>query len=304
MIALAEISELIDRHSGGDGMHDCALPRVKLIRSSVPTEPIHTVYEPSLCLVAQGRKQAMLGQTRYVYDAAQFLIVSVDLPVIGSVVEASQDRPYLCIALGLNLPVLTELMLEIGDPAVGQAAVGEGAFPGLALTQVDPPMLDGFVRLLRLLDTPSDAAVLAPLAEREILYRLMRGPQRAMLRHIATAESRLTQISRAIAWLKHHYAKRVAIDRLAAVAGMSASSFHHHFKAITTMSPLQYRTQLRLQQARRLMVSEAMDAASAGFQVGYESPSQFSRDYGRLFGLPPMRDAARLRANPELGMVA
>ncbi|MCH8686410.1 AraC family transcriptional regulator [Pedomonas mirosovicensis] len=295
MSAIEEIAGIIDRHTGTDGMHCSALPRVRLIRSSRPTEPIHTVYTPTLCLVAQGAKQASLSDRSFSYDAAKFLVVSVDLPLLAWVSEASPERPYLCVAYDLDLNALSELMLERALPPLpGDDSVG------LALSEVEPGLLDVVLRLLRLLDTPQDAPVLAPLAEREILYRLLTGAQARMMRHIAVGENRLRQISRAIEWIKHHYANPFSVERLASAAGMSVSSFHYHFKAVTGLSPLQYRTQVRLQQARRLMVLEGLDAANAGFQVGYESPSQFSRDYSRTFGTPPLKDAMRLRGAASL----
>lgn len=257
------------------------------------------VYEPSLCLAVSGRKRVLVGDASFLYDSAQFLVVSVDLPVSGMVVDASADDPYLCLKLDLDVGALTELLLA-HDARVPHADHA----PSIAVGDVDAGLLDAAFRLLRLLDTPDDMAALAPLVEREILYRLLTGSQGAMLRHIATADSRLHQISRAVAWIKDHYAGAFSIDHLAALAGMSASSFHEHFKSVTRFSPLQYRTRLRLLEARRLMVAEAMDAASASFHVGYESPSQFNRDYSRAFGLPPLRDAARLRAAPEVGLTA
>ena len=299
MEQLRELADLIRRHTPQEGVHASPLPRLALVRSSTSTLPQPSLYEPALCIVAQGRKRAMLGDRAYIYDPATFLVVSVDLPAIGCVVEASAEEPYLSLRLDLNLPVLSELLLEQGG-----GAPATGAAPGLALSRMTPELLDSAVRLLRLLDKPADAPALAPLAEREILYRLLTGEQRAMVRHIACAESRLSQVSRAIAWIKRNFAASFSVERVAAEAGMSPSSFHQHFKAVTTMSPLQYRNQLRLQEARRLMVAEALDAATAGFRVGYESPSQFSRDYSRTFGAPPATDAGRLRASSELALVA
>lgn len=257
------------------------------------------VYEPSLCLAVSGRKRVLLGDASFIYDSAQFLVVSVVLPVSGMVVDASTDDPYLCLKLDLDVAVLGELLLA-HDARVPRS----DHTPSIAVGDTDAGLLDAALRLLRLLDAPDDIAALAPLAEREILYRLLTGPQGAMLRHIATADTRLHQISRAVTWIKDHYAGTLSIDHLAGLAGMSPSSFHEHFKKVTRFSPLQYRTRLRLLEARRLMVSDAMDAASAGFQVGYDSPSQFNRDYSRAFGLPPLRDAARLRAAPEFGLSA
>ena len=300
MDALSEMASLIGRHIPGDGMHECALPRLALIRSSTPTEPVHSVYDPCFCLVVQGRKQAALVGRSYVYDAANFVVVSVDLPIVGTVIEASPERPYLCIALKLDLPALAEIMLQSG--AASAPATG-GVF-GLGVGPPDPLLLDAVLRLLRLLDAPADAGVLAPLAEREILYRLLSGSQGAMLRHIGIASSHLSRISRAITWIKRNYAEPLSVEQLAHEAGMSPSSFHEHFRSVTSMSPLRYRTRIRLMEARRLMVSEGLDAATAGFRVGYESPSQFSREYSRTFGSPPLRDAARLRADPLPALVA
>ena len=300
MTAIAEMAEIIGRHTGSDGIHTSALPRLTLFKSSKPTEPIHNVYRPTLCLVAQGAKRALLGNCAYVYDPAKFLVVSVDLPVVASVIEASPEQPYLCAALDLDVAAIAALLVDQGVAP----APSEGSVPAIGLSEVEPALQDAMVRLLRLLDNPKDAPVLAPLAEREILYRLLMSGQGAMVRHIAAGESRLRQISRAIAWIRANYADTCRVERLAAEAGMSPSSFHHHFKAVTSMSPLQYRTQMRLQEARRLMVSEGLEAASAGFRVGYESPSQFSRDYSRTFGAPPSKDAARLRTTPEYAMVA
>jgi AraC-like DNA-binding protein len=293
MASLREMQDILLRHRPSDGIHPCPLPRVALVRSSEAGEPMPVVYEPSLCLAISGRKRVLIGDAGFVYDHAQYLVVSVDLPVTGMVLEASAEDPYLCLKLDLDVAVLGELLLAHDDrvPRSDHAA-------SIAVGEVDPAMLDTALRLLRLLDTPDDIPALAPLIERELLYRLLTGPQGAMLRHIATADTRLHQVSRAVAWIKDHYAGAFSIDHLAGLAGMSASSFHEHFKSVTRFSPLQYRTRLRLLEARRLMVSDAMDAASAGFQVGYDSPSQFSRDYAKAFGLPPLRDAARLRAMP------
>ncbi len=293
-----ELREIICRHLTFDGIEPCALPRVKLVRSSTTTASMPTIYQPSLCLVVQGRKHVTLGHLDYIYDASQYLVASVDLPLQGAILEASVERPYLCISLDLNIAVLSELILEYG---AGKPTAKSK--PGIALSTVTPDLIDAMVRLMRLLDTPKDIPALMSLTEREILYRLLNGEQGEMLRHIANADSRLSKVSRAVVWIRNHYTEPFSIDRLAQEAGMSSSSLHEHFKTVTTYSPLQYRTRLRLQEARRIMVSDALDAASAGFKVGYESPSQFSRDYVRVFGVPPMQDALRLRASPELGMV-
>jgi len=298
MNSLSRLAEILARHVEVDGIHESAIKGVGLIRASAPTMPMPVVYEPTLCLVAQGRKQAVLGTTAYVYDAAKYLVASVDLPVMGSVIEASAARPYLCLRLNLDTAELSELAIRHPAPEADN-----GAPPvGIALNKTTPELLEAAVRLAGLLDTPRDIGELAPLVVREILYRLLTGPGNGLVRHMAQANSRLNQIARAIVWIRAHYTEAWNIDDVADVAGMSRSSFHAHFKAVTSMSPLEFRTQLRLQEARRIMVAEAMDAASAGFRVGYESPSQFSRDYGRAFGMPPARDALRLRATSAVAM--
>ncbi len=291
MDSTQEMAEIIGHHLDFDSIEPCALARVKLIRSSNLSNSMPVIYEPALCLVAQGRKRVVLGQIAYVYDPSQYVVVTVDLPLLGSILEASEERPFLCVSLDLDVKVLSELLIEHG----GNVPPAESG-PGLILGDVTPELTDAMVRLLRLLDAPEDIAALAPLAEREILYRLMSMDQTGMMRHIANAQSRLSQISRAVLWIKANYAESFTVEQVADEAGMSASSLHEHFKAVTTYSPLQFRTRLRLQEARRVMVAEGLDAASAGFAVGYDSPSQFSRDYARAFGSPPMQDATRLRA--------
>jgi AraC-like DNA-binding protein len=293
MDTLARFVAAIARHAPVDGIHDTFLPGVRLIRSSSPTMPMPVLYERTLCLVAQGRKRAVLGTTAFVYDPAYYLVASVELPVTGAVIEASPDRPYLCLSLDLDMVVLGDLALR--HPSVGDDDLRD-ADTAMALNRTTPQLLDAALRLTELLDTPADIDALAPLVTREILYRLLTGAGNRIVRRMARGDSRQNQIARAIVWLRAHYARDCRIDEMADVARMSRSTFHAHFKAVTSMSPLEFRTQLRMQEARRLMVAEGMDAASAGYRVGYESPSQFSRDYARLFGVPPGRDAGRLRA--------
>jgi AraC-like DNA-binding protein len=294
METLTRLADILARHAPHDGIHACALPGVGLVRSSSPTMPMPVLYEPTLCLVAQGSKRVTVGSSAYVYDPAHYLVASVDLPVMGAVIEASAARPYLCLSLNLDMPTLADLALR--HPAVDEDGIGEGD-AGIALNRTTPELLDAAMRLAALLDTPADIPALAPLVTREILYRLLTGPGNGIVRRMASASSRQNQIARAIVWLRSHYTRDCRIDEMADVARMSRSTFHAHFKAVTAMSPLEFRTQLRMQEARRLMVAEGMDAASAGYRVGYESPSQFSRDYARLFGAPPARDAVRLRGS-------
>jgi AraC-like DNA-binding protein len=295
MTQLAALTEILSRHAPADGTFASPLPGVSLLRSSTPTMPMPVVYEPTLCIVAQGRKRAVLGATAFIYDAASYLIASVDLPVMGSVIEASAERPYLCLRLDLDMTALGELAIRY--PASGPEA---GGLPvGIALNRTTPALLDAATRLAGLLDTPDDIEALAPLIIREILYRLLTGDRGATIRQMARADSRLNQIARAIVWMRTHFREACPIEELAEMAGMSRSAFHAHFKAVTAMSPLEFRTHLRMHEAQRLMVGDAMDAASAGFSVGYGSPSQFSRDYTRIFGMPPARHAVRLRSSVE-----
>jgi AraC-like DNA-binding protein len=292
--AARELSGLIEQFTGADGVHATSIPRVVLLRSSHPTEQLHAVQEPAVCIVAQGRKQVMAGTSVYLYDRAKYLIASVDIPIVGQILEASPAAPYLCLRLDLDPAVIGALMLETETPKTA----GDTPSPALSLSTVTPELLDAAVRLVRLLAAPRDIPILAPLAEREILYRLLLGDQSSKLRQIAVAESKLQQINRAIGWIKRNFRDSFSIDAVAAEARMSPSTLHEHFKAVTSMSPLQYQKQLRLQEARRLILSRSLDAATAGHSVGYESPSQFSREYKRTFGAPPARDIARLRASP------
>jgi AraC-like DNA-binding protein len=248
------------------------------------------MYEPGLALVAQGAKQVLLGEENYRYDQANYLVTSIDLPVSSQVVDASPERPYLCVMLRFDARAIAELLADADLPA---SPVTAGR--GIAVSPLSEELLDTVLRLVRLLVAPRDLPVLAPLIERELLYRLLTSEQGPRLCHVATAGSRSHQISHAIDWLKNHYREPLRIDALATVVNMSPSSLHHHFRAITAMSPLQYQKQLRLQEARRLMLAGHCDVASAAHRVGYESPSQFSREYSRLFGAPPLRDVELLR---------
>jgi AraC-like DNA-binding protein len=292
--AARELARLIEQFTGSDGVHATAIPRVVLIRSSQPTEEIHAVQEPAVCIVAQGRKRVVAGRSVLEYDPAKYLVASVDVPIVGQIVEATPVAPYLCLRLDLDPAAIGALMLEAG---IGRGDSDQPG-PGLSLSEVTPELLDSAVRLVRLLAAPRDIPILAPLAERETLYRLLNGEQGEKLRQIAFAESKLQQVNRAIGWIKRNFREPFSIEAVAAEARMSASTLHEHFRAVTSMSPLQYQKQLRLQEARRLILSQSLDAAVAGHAVGYESPSQFSREYKRTFGAPPARDIARLRASP------
>lgn len=298
MDRLSELAILIDRFAPEGGSAPTILPRLHLARVTNPTEPMHVLQQPALCIAAQGRKRMILGERIYGYEPSNYLLVSADLPVIGCVMEASPEKPYLGMRLDIDQAALAALILEMD----GRDVQGGGPGSGILVSPLDEPLLDAAIRLLRLLDHPSDAAILAPLIEREIHYRLLTGDQAARLRQIALADSKLNQVNRAISWIKHNYARPFRIEVVAAEARMSPSSLHEHFKAVTAMSPLQYQKQIRLQEARRLILGQAVDAATAAHLVGYESPSQFSREYCRLFGAPPIRDAERLRASPDTGV--
>lgn len=290
MSPLERFRDAINRHTSDDGIVESPIPGVKLIRWASPTLPMPVIYEPTVCFVAQGRKRAMLGSSVFHYDPTSYLVASVGLPVVGSVIEASEGQPYLSIQLDLDAKVLGELALRHPRPAEPS-----GPATGLTVNAMPAVLLEAVTRLVSLLDTPEDIEPLAPLAIREILYRLLNGPSGGIIHATTLADSRQAQVARAILWIREHFDDACRVEDLAKVAGMSRSAFHEHFKAITAMTPLAFRDQLRLQEARRLMVSEGMDAANAGHAVGYDSPSQFSRVYARLFGKPPAKDASLLR---------
>lgn len=278
------------RLTPGEGAHQSAIPALTLIRASCPSQPLPSLYEPSLCIVVQGRKRAVLADEVYVYDALNYLVVSVTLPVIGQIIDATGEEPYLCLRIGIDAHLISELLLQVGPVA----APSPGAARGMFIASMSGPLLDAVVRLTRLLDHPRDAAVLAPLVLREIHYRVLIGELGQRLRDLSIVDSRVQRVARAIELLRTRYAESVSIGELASVAHMSASSLHHRFKAVTAMSPVQFQKQLRLHEARRLMLTEGLEAASAAHRVGYESPSQFSREYRRLFGAPPRRETATL----------
>jgi len=292
---LDELATLIERQTGADGAHGTAMAELTLTRFSAPSELTAVLYEPSLCLVAQGSKQVLLAGEVYRYDPAQFLLVSVDLPVRTQVIEASPWAPYLALRVALDSAVVGELMADGASPDTR----GTAPERGLAVSPVEPPLLDAVLRLVGLLESPRDVAALSPLVLREISYRVLTGEQGPRLRQIASAGAPAQRIARAIRWLKDHFAEPLRIEALAHEVRLSASALHRYFKAVTAMSPLQYQKRLRLQEARRLMLGDGLDASQAGFRVGYGSPSQFSREYSRLFGAPPRRDVETLLLEPQ-----
>lgn len=293
---LAELAMRAQRLAVAEGMTTTALECLQLFRSDQPTDITPSIYEPSVCIIAQGQKQARLGDEIYVYNPSHYLVAAVDLPVSGQVVEASPERPYLCIRLGLKPQKISEMLVENRQLLRTEKNLQRGLF----VSQANYQLLDAVLRLLRLLDTPADVPILAPLVEREILYRLLRDEQAITLQQTVQKDSHAQQIARVIATLKSDFHKNWRIEDLAQLACMSNSALHAHFKSITNMTPLQFQKQLRLQEARRLLFSENLDAATASHRVGYESPSQFNREYHRLFGLPPVRDLARLRNNTPM----
>lgn len=268
-----------------------ALPGLHVSRASEPTERVYGVTIPSLCVIAQGAKELNIGGARYRYDSERYMLATAELPVTGRVVEASRERPYLAFKLELEPALVGSVMVEAAQlpgsrtdsKAVVVSALGSG-------------LLDAVVRLVRLLDAPSERAALMPLVKREIVFRLLMGEQGGRLRELPMLGGQSDHIAKAVDRLRRQYDQPLRIDSLAKELGMSSSGFHHHFKTVTDMSPLQFQKQLRLQEARRLMLGENLDAASAGYRVGYDDPSHFSRDYKRHFGNSPVRDVARLRS--------
>ena len=291
--AREEIVERMSRLLPEDGKIDI-FSNLLLIRSSVPAEPVQSIYQPAFCFVAQGRKRASVGGEVFLYDPFHYLIYTVDLPVAFEIEAPSKERPYLGMSLNLDSALVASVIVESGI----RTKKGDASVKAMNVSVIDADLLDAVARLVRIAETPAEAKVLAPLVIKEIIYRLLAGGQRARLAHLLTA-SDTRRISKAIGRLREHFNEPLKIEDIARELGMSVSGFHHHFKSVTAMSPLQFRKQIRLQEARRLMLGEELDAASAGFRVGYEDPSYFSRDYKKQFGAPPQRDVARLRNNLE-----
>lgn len=288
-VSLTELSGLIEAHADASSPR---IPNLYLATRPEPTQPCQTVVEPVFSLVAQGAKRIEVGSQSFDYGMGQFLVVSVDLPAVAWVVEATPERPHLGCGLTLRPEAIASLLLETGGPRT----FGDER-PGIAVSDLTDDLVDSVVRLLRLLDRPSDIAVLAPAIEREILWRLINSPQGAMVRQIGLADSRMSQVGRAVRWLRSHFAETIRIEELAAVAQMSVTSLHRHFRIVTSLTPIQYQKQLRLQAARARLIAMREDIAEVAFAVGYDSPSHFSREYRRMFGKPPGQDGVNLRAN-------
>jgi len=280
-----ELVERIARAMREDGTVQ-PLQGLHLSRSCLPLAPIHSVVEPSVCVIAQGSKEVLLGESRYRYDPSRYLLTTVSLPRVSQVLQASKERPYLSLRLELAPTLVSSVMVEAGHAEPRD----EARVRAIDVSPLDGNLLDAFVRLTRLLDAPAEARVLMPLITREIIYRLLVGEQGSRLRHLAILGGYTPHIARAVGRLRQDFDQPLRIERLARELGMSVSGFHHHFKAVTAMSPLQFQKQLRLQEARRLMLGEDLDAASAAYRVGYHDASHFNREYKSLFGVPPMRD--------------
>jgi AraC-like DNA-binding protein len=295
---LAELAALIVAHVGGRGAQrkTVILDGMSVTVVTEPTEPAAAMAEPSLAVVGHGVKRTVLNGTPYDYRAGQYVVVSLDLPVTGQALEASMDEPFAVFSMTLKPVMIAPLLLETTSTA------RPPAFSGLAVSDATPELLDPIVRLLRLLDHPDDLRVLGPGLEREILWRLVTGEQGALVRQIGLADSSLTHIARTIRWIREHYDDALRVADLADLAGMSESSFHRHFRSATSMTPIQFQKQIRLQAARALLISSPGEVAEIGYRVGYESPSQFSREYRRTFGTPPGRDAVRLRETTGPGI--
>jgi AraC-like DNA-binding protein len=288
-MSLAELRGLIMRHARAD--HGTAIEDVLLSRLVEPEVPEPSMTGTVLAVIAQGAKRLALGSRMYEYSAGQYLVASVDMPVTGNFIGATADRPALGFGLVLRPAVVAEILLQAGPGDLPPAA---GVPSGIAVSDAPAELLDAVLRLVRLLDHPRDAAVLAPLIKREILWRVITGEQGAVVRQLGLADSNLAHVARAVRWIRDHYPTAFRVEDLAQLSGMSVSAFYRNFQAVTAMSPIQFQKQIRLQQARLLLATRPGDVTGVSRHVGYESPSQFSREYRRQFGAPPSRDAGLL----------
>jgi len=282
----AELARRIAAHATAEGEFITSIPGLSLYRRTAPTACTSAAYQPMLVVFVQGQKRINLGKTSYLCDESKFLLTSVDLPVVSQVVAATPQKPLLSLLLRLEMPMVREILSQQEFQAAQETAGARGMAVGVASVE----LLDACSRLIDLLDSPHDIPFLASLIQREIIYRLLRSPQGRHLRAIATLGQQSHRTAKAVEWLKENYAKPLRVEQLASVARMGVSTLHHHFRSLTAMSPLQYQKQLRLHMARNRMLMDGLDAASAAFAVGYESASQFNREYSRFFGQPPMRD--------------
>ena len=289
------LAKVIQHHAEQDGVHGTKIPSLFFIRHSDITGPTYGVYKPSFCMVVQGAKEVWLGQERFTYSSANYLVASVDLPVTARVTDSSVDLPY----LGLKLEFTTAQILEVLSDSRVHIGPHNHSNRGMFVSQMESSLLDAVLRLVGLLDNPEDIPFLGSIITKEILYRILQGQHGMTLEQIAIEGSAGYQIRDVIEHIASHFERSFRIEELAEIANMSVASLHRHFKEVTTMSPIQFQKQLRLQKARRLLLSESADAADVAFRVGYESPSQFSREYSRLFGLPPREDVKHLREHND-----
>lgn len=287
----ADLARKIASLIGNEENRITEIPGLSLHRRTNPTPPCRTTYHPGIIVVAQGSKRVNLGKSSFIYDAAHYLLTAVDLPIVSWVAEATQEIPCLVLSLRLDISLVREL-LSRDEIHVADAPSDS---PAMSIGETTPEFLSACCRLLDLLNTPQDIPFLSSLIQREIIYRILRGPEGARLRAVATLGDQSHRTAKAIAWIAANYAKTLRVDELAELSSMGVSTLHHHFRMLTSMSPLQYQKQLRLQSARNLMLNSGMDAATAAFEVGYESPTQFNREYSRFFGQPPIRDVRALR---------
>ncbi|EHH1172688.1 AraC family transcriptional regulator [Vibrio parahaemolyticus] len=290
-VAAANLAEKIQKWTGDATQFDTEIPGLKLSRWTTPTAPTSYSHNPSICLIAQGKKRVLLGEDSFTYDTSHFLISSVNLPITANIVEATEEAPYLGLIMELDLQEISQLIV---DSELSFSSSKE-AQKGIAVGELSASLQDAFIRLMALLDEPENIKILAPVIKREIFYRLLMTEQGSRLNQIVTTGSHSHQIAKAIDWLKHNFVKPLSVGDLAAYSGMSKSAFYTHFRSMTSMTPLQFQKKLRLSEARRLMLTENLDAMATTFKVGYESPSQFSREYSRLFGAPPSKDIKALR---------
>jgi AraC-like DNA-binding protein len=294
----AELARKIAQSIGPSESLATGVPGLTLYRRTKPTAPASSTSEPSVALVVQGRKRVDLGATTFFYGQSQFLLTSVDLPVISRIVEASEESPYLCLRLKLDMTMVREVLSQ-EEMQVSSIPSNK---PAMITAEATIELLDAFSRLVDLMDRPQEVSFLSPLIQREIVYRILRSAEGQRLRAITTLGDQSQRTAKAITWIRANYAKPVRVEDLAQIAGMGVSTLHHHFRVLTSMSPLRYQKQLRLHVARQRMLIDGVDATSAAFEVGYESASQFNREYSRLFGQPPLRDVRTLRSPGAPGM--
>ncbi len=290
---LKELAGSINKALNGAANLSTGVPGLMLYRNTAPTAPNPCTYEPSLLLIPQGKKRVDLGKQSYVFGESTFLLTSIELPIVSRVSVASLEKPYLAFFLKLDMGIVRDVLHteEVRIPAP------PGGTRGMVLGEVTIDLLTPCLRMVQLLGAPQDVRFFGKLLQREIIYRLLQGPQGDRLRSVATMANQSYLTAKAVTWLRENFEKTLNVDELASMAGMSRSTLHHHFRGLTAMSPLQFQKQLRLHTARQKMLTEELDAASAAFAVGYESPSQFNREYKRFFGKPPMRDVQGLRAS-------